>query len=404
MPFDKFIPNKYLNAKEIIALEVVFDLNDINFHLVHVSSKAKKIELKNILSYSNVKDTTDYIEKIKIPTIIIFNGKGIIVKKLSETFNEANKEEIFQSKMALNIDEIYAQYWHGYSNYSYLSYARKSHINEVLNHFNNKIDIIKIAIGYLPALSIIPLFNKINYIPISTSDITLENNDFIKNDDVTETEDSILVENTILKRNYVLGFAFSLVYYLNENIYDDISIEFQNKHKNYISKRKFRFLLQTTIILALILALSNSLIYFHFFKINTKLESELLNYQEKHDKLNQLILNYNNKKEIIDKSGLFDKSRFSEISDKLAASLPENIILLELEFNPKNQSALYTDSLNIFQKGLINIKGICNNSLILNEWLLELKKNKLFSEVSLKKFTYSNETNSPNFEINVKTK
>jgi hypothetical protein len=49
------------------------------------------------------------------------------------------------------------------------------------------------------------------------------------------------------------------------------------------------------------------------------------------------------------------------------------------------------------------IKGNCNKSLILNEWVSVLKMQKFIKDVSLEKFTFNKETALPNFEIRIIT-
>jgi hypothetical protein len=74
-----------------------------------------------------------------------------------------------------------------------------------------------------------------------------------------------------------------------------------------------------------------------------------------------------------------------------------------MNFNPKTEKDDSEDSLITFQNGQLTIKGNCNKSLIINEWVNVLKMQKFVRDVSLEKFAYNNDGVLPNYEIKVLT-
>ena len=83
--------------------------------------------------------------------------------------------------------------------------------------------------------------------------------------------------------------------------------------------------------------------------------------------------------------------------------MPNEVQLTNLYFNPKNTKEDNKDSLVTFFAKEIIIKGNCNQSLVINEWVNILKLQKFIKEVNLEKFNYNKDNFLPNFEIKLKT-
>lgn len=142
------------------------------------------------------------------------------------------------------------------------------------------------------------------------------------------------------------------------------------------------------------------MLFNYYFNENKKLETELNLYEGKFQKINELLNNYEKKKHLIEEAGILNEDGFTQNIDKIAATIPTEVVLTDLTINPiiKNTEE---DSLIKFTKNSILLKGNCDKSLIVNEWVHVLKSQNFIKDVNLEKFIYKNEGNQPNFEINI---
>ncbi len=92
----------------------------------------------------------------------------------------------------------------------------------------------------------------------------------------------------------------------------------------------------------------------------------------------------------------------SMYTDKIAATIPNEVVLREWVSNPAKKH-IEEDSLLVFDKNNILIKGNCDKSLIVNEWINVLKGQNFVKDVNLEKFSYISENNQPNFEVKIVT-
>ncbi|MBL7932786.1 MAG: hypothetical protein JNL60_12830 [Bacteroidia bacterium] len=126
-------------------------------------------------------------------------------------------------------------------------------------------------------------------------------------------------------------------------------------------------------------------------------------YQGKYEQVNQLLSDYQKNKDLIENAGVLGKNSLSEYADKIGKTLPDEVVLTELYFNPKQDKDETEDSLVTFQNKQLILRGNCGKSFIVNEWLSVLKMQKFIRDVNLEKFVYNNNGVAPNFEIKLKT-
>jgi len=99
-----------------------------------------------------------------------------------------------------------------------------------------------------------------------------------------------------------------------------------------------------------------------------------------------------------------NRNKISEYADRIGATIPQEVILGQMYFNPIKEDIESEDSLVVFETRQLIIKGNCNKSLLVNEWLNVLKMQEFVKVVSLEKFSYNKEGSVPNFEIKIITK
>src|SRR5687768_6035764 len=111
MFWDSWIPKKYLAKSEICAVEICFNDDGPVYHYTYLRNKSNKLELAETGSCKDTLVLPGVILKNKIPLILIVNGKGVILKKisLSENSEDSFEEIIRQNLPAINTADFYVQ-------------------------------------------------------------------------------------------------------------------------------------------------------------------------------------------------------------------------------------------------------------------------------------------------------
>jgi Tfp pilus assembly protein PilN len=405
MFWDKWIPKKYLVKSDICSIEVAFSDTGKKFYYTHLKNKNNKLNIVSSSSSFDALDLPNGIEKNKIPVLIILNGKGIILKKISLSENsEQNFEDLIRANLpAINPDDFFVQLVRQSNNTAFITLFRKEQLTPILEELKfKKINIANVLIGVPTIKGLQPLWSNFNTLSTTFHTVELTNNDI---DNITSTTENatVKIDDISFDSTHTLGFAAGLSYLTQVKIAETNSVELLDIETKHLEKNKFWFLMIAVVAIAFLLSVANVIVYTNYFNKNNQLESELNVYQSKYDQINQLLTDYQKKKELIENVGILSKNKLSEYADRIAATIPEEVTLTELYFNPKQDNDESEDSLIIFKNKQLIIKGNCNKSLIINEWANILKMQKFIKDVSLEKFVYNNEGILPNFEMRIIT-
>jgi len=406
MFWDKWIPKKYLVKSEICAVELAFTDNGLEYYYTYLKNKNNKLEIADKGICNEISELPKIILKNKIPLLLIANGKGIILKKISlNQESEQSYNDLIKNNLpTINTNDFFVQLFKQNSSTAFISLCRKEQLLQIVNDFKTKkYDVADVYIGAPSIIGLQPLWSNYNNLPTTFHTIEITN-------DTVENINSATLENTTIKiddlsfsQNHTLGFAAGLSYLTQNKISETNNEELVGIENTHIEKNKFKFLMIGVVAIAFVLAITNVMFYTTYFDKNNKLETELGVYQGKYEQINQLLTDYQKKKDLIENAGVLNKNKLSEYADKIAATIPDEVSLSEFYFNPKLETDESEDSLVTFENKHLILKGNCNKSLIINEWVNVLKMQKFIKDVALEKFAYNNEGILPNFEIRIIT-
>lgn len=406
MFWDKWIPKKYLVKSEICSVEVAFSDNGTVFYYTHLKNKNNKLEL----FYTGTSEKLEFpknIEKNKIPVLLIANGKGVVLKKITLSENsEQNFEALIRANLpTINTSDFYVQLFKTSATTAFIALCRKEQINSILQELKNKkIEVANVLIGATAINGLKPLWSDFNSIPTTFHTVELTNSEVDTISTVTSNEVSkVKIDDINFESPHTLGFAGGLSYLTRRKIAETDSAELLEIENKHFEKNKFRVLMISCVAIAFVIAITNVFFYTTYFDKNNKLETELSVYQGKYEQINQLLSDYQQKKGLIENAGILNKNKLSEYADRIGGTIPTEVVLSELYFNPKNDDEESEDSLVTFYNKQLILKGNCNKSMIINEWVNVLKMQKFVKDVSLEKFSYNNEGILPNFEIKIVT-
>lgn len=407
MFWDKIIPAKFYAKSEVCAVKVRFSDSGKTYYYVRLNNKSNKLELIETGVSEDVLVLPETILKNKIPIVVVVNGKGVIVKKivLPEDKELEIDEIIKQNLPALNPAEFYIQLYKQEDHSAFIVLCRKNQLDEIISEFKNKkYDLGDILLGTPSVIGLKPLWSNFNSILTSIHRLELSNNvlDAVVATDGVNDE-MITLDSISFHVNYTLGFAAGLSYLMRRQIAITNSPTLDLIREQHIERNKLRFLTLLAVGIAFFVALVNVFFYTSYFDKNNKLETELSVYQGKYEQINELLSDYQKNKDLIENAGVLNKNKLSEFADRIGKTLPDEVVLSDLYFNPKKDDEESEDSLITFQNKHMVLKGNCSKSFIVNEWINVLKMQKFIRDVSLEKFVYNNEGMLPNFEIRLIT-
>lgn len=127
--------------------------------------------------------------------------------------------------------------------------------------------------------------------------------------------------------------------------------------------------------------------------------ADLQVHREQVRQVEQMKIAKQNKLKLLGTFGMENDRSLTLESWEILRSVPAGIQLDLLDINPTSE--IEADKEIITENGIIRIEGVCENPSIVNDWLVELNTNTLFSEARL--LSYIAGRNSPAFIIQLRT-
>lgn len=407
MFLDKYIPAKFQVKTEVCALEICLRDEGTSYYYSHFRNRNNKLELIATGTSLEKPELPASLLKNKVPLVLVINGRGVIVKKISltETAEQKPEEVIHRNLPAVNLDDFFAQLYRQSDQSAFIALCRKEQVNQILaGLIHAKYEIADVLLGAPAIIGLQPLWRNFNTLPASLHRAELSNNLLDTLGALpAEPVGPVKIESLQFEAVYTLGFAGGLSYLLRRRIADNCPGGLQDFYARHTEKNKFRILTLVVVGIAFVLAIGNVLFYTTYFDRNNKLETELSVYQGKYEQVNQLLENYQQNKALIENAGILNRNRLSEYADRIGKTLPDDVVLCDLYFNPRRDSGESEDSLITFSNKSLILKGNCSKSFIVNEWINVLKMQKFIKQVNLEKFVYNNQGLLPNFEIRLTT-
>lgn len=402
MFWEKWIPSKYFVKSTVCGLEIIVCDDGFKFFYTIIVNKNNKLSIAETGGGENNLQLPEKINKDKIPLVIAIVGKGLISKKVPLSEGEINYEEILlQNLPALDRNDFQIQLYRQRECDAFINIFRKDKITSILDSVQKtKAEIADVYLGYSFISDVTPLTSLFDR--ILTSNATIEiNNSCIESVKVGNTEEnsSIKIDDVSLTKLNVLGFALCFIYLLNSKRHYNYD-NFKDYKKDHLERNKLRILKRAAVVTAFVLCLINYLFFNYYFSTNKKLETELDLYEGKYQQINELLSSYEKKKHLIEEAGILNNEGLAKSIDKIASTIPKELILTDWEINPAIQSN-DKDSLIKFNKNNLYIRGNCDKSLLINEWIHVLKSQNFIKDVNLENFAFRNEGNQPNFELKI---
>lgn len=406
MFWDKWIPGKYLVNSTVCGVELSFTDTGYNLYYSLLNTQSKKLNITDCGRCDTFAQLSEKIKKQKCPLVLNLTGRGVINKKGSYNSKEEfhSSEFIHQHFPAINTEEFYFQSLPQDNGNCFITLVRKEQVDNLIADVANAgFEVADVILGSGVVISIPKLLESYNQINSGNEKIELQNG-YVENISLTNetTEKEIKLGDLSLKSNFIKAFSSAFAYLTRQEIYvrgNNLLLNHKIKHNE---KSKLKVVKYFFIGIAFMICLVNFLVFSNYYSKSNKLQGELDIYQGKDAQINELLKSYEKKKGLIEQTGLLEGESLAKYSDKIASTIPDEVVLTEFYLNPERKSN-EEDTLASYEKNILLIKGNCNKSMIVNEWLNVLKAQNFIKDVNLEKFAYSSEANQPNFEIKIIT-
>lgn len=408
MTLRNLILSRFHVKSKVCSVEVKLQDNGHTFCYSILRRKGEIIDIIESGQFSDLEEGSLKSVANDMPVNLIFTGKAIVLKlvKINESSSRNPQEIVSTFFPTISFQEFYSQVYFQDQFNAIIVLARKEHIDKVLVEFqkvNRDLAAVFLGIPAVLGLQMIIPDGKV----ISTSDYKIETKEgLIERIELQSrsVDEPINLDGLVLSGKNLLSVAGGFCYLLDKKVCENCDTSVEQISVKHIEKNKLRFLVSLAIIIAFFISCVNLLFYFSFFKQNNALTTQLDLYKSKYEQVNKVVLDYQKNKNLIESLGILSSSRLGECCDKLAATVPAEVLLTELYLNPIKNNNNYTDSIANYETGHIILKGYCKKSFVLNEWLDSLKIQTIVADISLENFTYNSHEFSPNFEIRIHSK
>lgn len=335
------------------------------------------------------------------PVSLCVTGKGVLVRKISGTSNDESEllKSIFPNARE---DEFVVDRIEGINN-TFLSVIRKEPVNELVEKFKKDgIYVTHIHPGPGACANLIPLLNDKNKIQTGiysvevvsgkVSDITLSS---APGEDILIGEELIPAQNLL---SFAVGFQTLIGADREEN--DNVSLI----REEWSDKTVFKKMSVGILTLIGAIVFINLGCFFYLSGQNQQLSASSSLIIDEVNFLESIEQEVKEKEAFLGQAGWLSFSRASFFSDRLAATVPEEVTLTELAIHPVDEQASKNEKKLVVKNGEIIIKGSCKNPVVLNPWIKKLKELEWVKDVASQNYSYDHKKRAGTFSIRLEVK
>jgi hypothetical protein len=394
--------------KKFILPEIVFALN------VHVVNSTHKIyslvevrKHKNEYTIKNtIEDTADISEIKKCITpkstfVLAITGKGIL-NRITDQKNNALNTLI----PGFNPDEFIVQYSHINDQQNVISAAKKKWIEEIVSEVQSHLSVTAhfVSIGVVALSEVFSLISQQQpeqKFLFRDLEIIVENHKLEKiNNSVSEKGySSVNIENRQVSAACLPAYtaAMHFLQMLTSKITVNQPETTLTYYNNWKTGKQLKVYAVTVIAIWLMILLTNFTLNSYLTEKNQALEERYHNSYKYLSQIDSMETQIKEAEDFIKYLGIDKPSRFTFYADKIAAILPVDITLGNMQINPLDTKNSGSELL--FLQDKIYISGTCHKVMSLNTWINAMNKLDWVKDISLKNYSKSEDKGNGVFEM-----
>jgi hypothetical protein len=388
--------------RKISCIEITGDIKSLyKVKVINASFKRGNLKVDSYNQFNSLEQLVNFID-IKIPLIVLFNGKQVVHKLCN--INDNNNDDITLNTLFPNFsnDDFIYQKNHISISSVYYSIVRKELLDEIVKIIETKgYIVVSTAIGPFCLGSIREYITNFSSLHISDYLVKLSNGVIIsieyKSGDV---EERLVIDDEIVSSNYILIYSCIISFLIGSKyVNKHILVDSYNKYKY---KTYLKYLIYSSLFFIFIILIINSIIYYRYGKLLEDVSQEYTLKKEKIIEIDSLIFENKRKQEYLVKNNFIELSRTSFYIDRLSRVKPNEIRYIDFNIFPVLKDASIDNNEDYsFDCELITISGIANSTIVLDEWLGRIKNEPWVKSVSLDKIKQVENPNFTYFTINI---
>lgn len=395
----------FINGNRFAGLEAEMLSDGIRLRLVILKRKGQQVFIEKSVAVESLDDLSKQLPK-DIPIRLALTGKGILHRRIAA--DPAADSRSFLAKALPNAspNDFYMQVAPASRDELWISLVRKNTADEILTQLNEKqFSVLSISLGTTALVHILPLLDQ------EKTEINCGNH-FIQFEDgkISELQ---YVENENRFADFPIGgqnlenemlpafsFAFQQLIPLEKRIQAETEILIHSE-ADFFQKRLFKTGSLALLLSALLILLVNFLYFSSYREKRNELEGKVQIDGGALHEVNSLENQVKARRDFLEQAGLLHKSHYAFLADQLAAELPEEIQLTKMNFSPRLKFA-EEDTIG-FRPGEIEIAGRCSQTVVLNQWIQEMKNKNWIRSANLKSYVQDKSMLQGAFELKLET-
>jgi hypothetical protein len=388
------VTNKILALKKVAGIELTF-LSENTYVINCIILEVKKEKVIVTETYYNIKSIHELSKKIPelTPVALVLNGKGLIHKKTTAIGNSLSSDIL----PGVNPNDFLFQYTNGLPSIE-VSIIRKAVADKIITALNElKIYTCSLSLAFYDIAYITELIEHNGTISTTQYNLDFYNKKIQAYQTSNIEEKDLLVKPEIniateyIKSNFLIAYA-AAIKLLSQGLksVDSVNLKSiaynQNKLQETTLLKLYAFSFLGGI---LVLLLINFFVYSHYYSENNELLSSYQFSIQQGVKYDTLKKNITDKKQFLGAAGwLNDSKMISFYADRIAATVPESVTLINLNIYPAISKFTLGSKQWSFQQDAILITGKCDDPSLLDNWVKEMGTIKNVSQSKINSYIF----------------
>lgn len=381
------------------GLEVFQSGGATQYHITEIARRKGELHIVRSNTFGNMEAMAKEL-KPQLPLYLVYNTASVITKTIEKSSALKQRALVENLFPGLNFEDFLYQIA-PVRNCLLVSICKKKELEDLMETLkSNKIQLVGASLGPGPLHSIIDFLQEAS-ITTNSETIALEdaNNNSItiarqeKPQLTTYDLNGLAVDHTD-----VLGFG-GVVDFLSDS--NGVDSNFGNTvegfRNNFTTNRTFTLLLRSFIVILLGILLVNFLVFNRYFEGVGRLRTNLALDSENKKNLTLIRNRVNEKEKKVDALISRSNSRSTYYLDRLAATVPQSILLSEIQYQPLARPVQDNKPIEL-ERNTILVLGSSKNSADFSDWINRMEAIDWVETVETKDYDYSN-NNSSEFKL-----
>ncbi|UII76213.1 hypothetical protein LV716_18415 [Flagellimonas sp. HMM57] len=396
-----FLKTYFTKGNTFYGLKIYQVENTIKFHLVEAIKKKGELTIANSQDFDELQMLSKLC-KTSVPLYLICNTTDVITKQLEATSSLSSEAAVERMFPGLDLDVFYYQI-SKLKNHLLISIAKKNGVDsylEKLKEMNFRVTGFSLGLSTLGSLinfinneTIYTNTNKIAFDTGPNSKLSIS-----KVDNATQV--SYTINGLQMKNSALVAFS-GILDFLSDSAAHNSNFKptVQSLQNDFKQSRVFKIVSRSSLVVLLIILLSNFLIFSYYFDEVASLKENLAFDNENKKNLMALTDAVAEKEKKVDAVLSVSNSRSSYYLDELGTSIPKSILLDGIQYQPLIKPVQISKPIEVNIDELI-VTGNCINSEDFSSWLIYLERLEWVRSVETLEYDYKNQ-NSSNFKIKI---